>query len=110
MNKDIELTNGDVVTNYELCLTFFTVIQQTNNYVFSDLNLYKVFLQSEAQIVYNKIKALDKYTEEKMPKMSAMLKESISGPWKNKCISDQVDYGKKEPVKENFSVDVSIIR
>jgi hypothetical protein len=45
-----------------------------------------------------------------MPKMSAMLKESISGPWKNKCISDQVDYGKKEPVKENFSVDVSIIR
>jgi len=26
MNKDIELNNGDKITNYELCLTLFTVI------------------------------------------------------------------------------------
>lgn len=26
MNKDIELTNGDTVTNYELSLTLFTIV------------------------------------------------------------------------------------
>ena len=34
----------------------------------------------------------------------------MQGPWKKKCVSEQINYGKKEPTKEEFHVDVSIIR
>jgi len=36
----------------------------------------------------------DKHTEERMPKMSEMLKESMTGPWTKKCKPQ--DYDKKK--------------
>ena len=41
MKKDIQLTDGDQVTIYEISLTFFTIVMQTNNFVFSDFDLIK---------------------------------------------------------------------
>lgn len=39
MSKDIELNHNDKITIYELSFTFFTVISQANNFVFSDKNV-----------------------------------------------------------------------
>jgi hypothetical protein len=44
-----------------------------------------------------------------MPKMSTMLKESLKGPWKKKCIPQEYDK-KKEYTKENFPVNVSLVK
>ena len=85
MDKDIELTNGDTVTNYELSLTLFTIVQQTNNFNFSDLNLHTTYLRKEADIEYMEILKKDKNTEEKPKKTSKLLIESMTGPWKKKC-------------------------
>lgn len=77
--------------------------------MFSDYNLYKTYLRSEADIEYIKIKSKDKNTDIKPAKMSQLLKESMTGPWKKKCAPQEYDK-KKEYTKENFPVDVSVIR
>jgi hypothetical protein len=51
MRKDIELNNGDQVSIYEISLTFFTILQQANNFVFSDFNLLHNHLMNEAKIL-----------------------------------------------------------
>ena len=52
MNKGQELTNGDIVSNYEISLTLFTVLQQTNNFVFSGLELFNQHLLPLMQLGY----------------------------------------------------------
>ena len=41
MSKDIQLTDGDKVTIYEVSLTFYTIISQCNNFVFSEMDIVK---------------------------------------------------------------------
>ena len=41
MKKDIELRDGDTITAFEISLTFFVVVRQTNNFNFSDLDIVK---------------------------------------------------------------------
>ena len=43
MKKDIALTNGDYIANYEVALTLFTIVQQSSYFVFSELDLVRVF-------------------------------------------------------------------
>lgn len=55
MKKDIQLTDGDQVTIYEISLTFFTIVMQTNNFVFSDLDLIKQHKINEFLIQHEKL-------------------------------------------------------
>jgi len=43
MKKDIELRDGDTITAFEISLTFFVVVRQTNNFNFSDLDIVKTY-------------------------------------------------------------------
>ena len=43
MKKDIELRAGDTITAFEISLTFFVVVRQTNNFNFSDLDIVKTY-------------------------------------------------------------------
>jgi hypothetical protein len=49
MKKGIELNDGDQVSIYEISLTFFTVVQQANNFKFSELNCVNIHLVNEAK-------------------------------------------------------------
>ena len=110
MNKGQELTNGDIVSNYEISLTLFTVLQQTNNFVFSGLELFNQHLLSEAKIDHDALLKRDKNTEEKMKKVSELRKQSDLGPWKKKCAYIQPTHGKQELTKYNYVVQKMIIR
>ena len=50
MNKDIELTEGDQVANYEISLTFFQIVQSANNFIFSTEDILKLHLENEIKI------------------------------------------------------------
>ena len=43
MKKDIELRDGDTITAFEISLTFFVVVRQTNNFNFSDFDIVKTY-------------------------------------------------------------------
>lgn len=51
-DDDIPLTEGDIVTLYELCVTMFTILNQTNNFVFSNINFLFTHLMNEEEIAY----------------------------------------------------------
>ena len=50
MKKDIQLTDRDQVTVYEMSLTFFVIIQQANLFVFSQYNIVELHLEYEKRI------------------------------------------------------------
>lgn len=50
MKKDISLTQGDKVCTYEVALTLFMIVKQTNYFVFSELDLVRALRQSELRI------------------------------------------------------------
>ena len=74
MDKGIDFTDGDIVSNFEISLTLFTVLQQTNNYVFSEYDLYKQHLKSEAKIAFDILKLKDKNSEVKISKVQDLIK------------------------------------
>ena len=43
MENNQQLTEGDQITIYESSLTFFTIIQQQNNFKFSELDALRSF-------------------------------------------------------------------
>ena len=47
MNKDIQLTEGDQIAQFEICLTFFIIINQSKNFRFSEHNLVRQHLINE---------------------------------------------------------------
>lgn len=51
MKNDVLLTNYDVITSYEISLTFFTIVSQSNNFVFSTSDLYALHLTNEEKIM-----------------------------------------------------------
>jgi len=50
MKKDIQLTRDDTVTIYEVSFALFTIIQQTNQFQFSELDLVRVHREKELRI------------------------------------------------------------
>ena len=42
LQKDLQLTDGDKVSIYEISLLFFIVASQSNNFVFSNLDIVQV--------------------------------------------------------------------
>lgn len=47
LKSEIQLTDGDKVTNYEVSYIFFMLIQQTNYFVFSNLDIVEIYRQKE---------------------------------------------------------------
>ena len=113
MKKDIELNDGDKVSIYEISLTFFTVLQQANNFLFSDFNIMANHLMNEAKIA---IKAENKLNKrrggpiKKLPPVSELLKESEVGPWKPKCQYEEFDYKGAQKTPENYHVSLVTLR
>lgn len=62
-DDDVPLTDGDMIMNYELCLTMFTVVQQTNYIRFSELDFIYAHLMNEEEIAFLVAKSKDKYFE-----------------------------------------------
>jgi hypothetical protein len=52
MNKDIQLTDADQIAQFEICLVFFIIINQSKNFAFSKLNIVKQHLANEAWIAH----------------------------------------------------------
>ena len=50
MKNDILLTEFDVITSYEISLTFFTIVNQSNNFIFSTNDIYALHLMNEEKI------------------------------------------------------------
>ena len=50
MKNDIQLTEFDVITSYEISLTFLTIVNQSNNFVFSTHDIYALHLTNEEKI------------------------------------------------------------
>jgi len=44
MRKDIEFSDGDKITIYEVSLTFFAVVKQGNYFMFSDCNVLNLHI------------------------------------------------------------------
>jgi hypothetical protein len=82
---DIELTQGDVVSQYEISLTFFTVVSQINNFNFSDSNLIHTHLRNEEKLRFKTMKKQNKYLEMWDVNIKDLLKEETKGPWISKC-------------------------
>ena len=54
IKKDIQQTDGDKVSIYEISLTLFTIINQTSYFVFSELDLVRAYNQGELTIKFKK--------------------------------------------------------
>ena len=63
MKNDILLTDFDVITSYEISLTFFTIVKQSNNFVFSKNDIFALHVTNETKI-YGQAK-LDKENKDK---------------------------------------------
>jgi len=78
MKKDIQLTDGDQVTIYELSFTMYVCINQANNFVFSDLNVWELHKQYELSI--------HERQGGKEADFPALFKtDKLDGPWLLKC-------------------------
>ena len=86
MNKDIQLTPGDQIAQFEICLVFFIIINQSKNFSFSKHNLVRQHLLNEASIA-NMAQGTPGFTSfPPAPVDDATLyRESDSGPWPFKC-------------------------
>lgn len=86
MNKDIQLTPGDQIAQFEICLVFFIIINQSKNFSFSKHNVVRQHLLNEASIA-NLTRATPGYTSSpKTPMDDATLyRERDEGPWTFKC-------------------------
>lgn len=103
MKKDIQLTQGDQVTIYEISLTFYTLVMQTNNFVFSTLDLLQLHYKKET----------DLWLQENLVKKTKLPEflepENEAGPYKRRCQYTPHRYvGPVTP--DNYQVDVPVLR
>ena len=73
MKNDILLTDFDTITSYEISLTFFTIVYQANNFVFSSNDIFALHLANEKKIMEQA--KLDKENKGKKRVMYKLSKE-----------------------------------
>lgn len=73
IQKDIELTDNDQITIYELSYTFYIVINQANNFNFSTTSLTDLHKKYEIEILKNE----GRFIESELPPY--LRKESEAG-------------------------------
>lgn len=102
MKKDIQLTDGDQITIYELSLTFYVVVNQANNFQFCDLDLYRIHKQKEIQIFKD-----NEGFDADLP--LHLQEETLEGPWILKC--EQEGWAVTPPYEaETFDVFIPDLR
>ena len=84
MEKDIQLTDRDQVTIYEMSLTFFVIIQQANNFVFSLLNIVDLHLEYEKKIA-EYYPEEGKRQDDGTNRRTQAIPDEKHGPWPLKC-------------------------
>lgn len=103
MQKDIELSEGDKVTIFEIATTFHTIVFQTNYFMFSKLNVLDLHVEKEREL-YNRHRLTGNC---QMP--LCIVEENEKGPWKLKCEFDEHQYN--QPIsKYNYQVDMPLVR
>ena len=108
LNNDILLTDGDQVTNYEVSLTFFTIVQQSNNFIFSSYDIVKLHLENEIKIQRQLQRKQDKIlSDDDNARYKKMLQEvMLEDPEEKnlKCQYEETDYDPDKVTHEKYKV------
>lgn len=132
-----QLTDGDTITIYEISMTLCTILQNANQFAFSDLDLMRVHNQNELKIhhlkqqrperdepqqqdaggrakhlfAHLKTKIGNKISHQEVPGRFSDADFAKNGRPKFKCAYEDYQYPKDEPLTaEIFRVDKAFIR
>ena len=113
MKNNIELTEFDTVSSYEISLTFFTIVRQANNFIFSTNDIYALHLTNEEKIKKQAI--LDKENKDKKHVTFKLNKEDEFALLKETHLSEEdrvkcSNIPSKGRTIDDFKINLSLLR